>query len=370
MSEKLRVLLVDDNPDDRTLAIRELRREFPMVEVREIINAEQFEEALQRCDFEVAITDYMLGWSDGIAILHALKAKCSEHPVIMFTATAKQEDAVAAMKAGLDEYVIKSPKHFVRLPVAVRATLEQTKQRQLLRESQRLALVGRLTATIMHEIANPLNSLLALLHLIENDPKAGAKSHELAMHGIAETSRIAEIMSRTLGFYKQATAPVSVNLPSLTDDVVALYTRRMEAANIVLERRYEYTEEIEAYPTEIRQLVSNLFMNALDAVRQNGRITIHIFGSRHWSNPDLRGVRLLIRDNGSGVSAENQRKIFDPFFTTKGEKGTGLGLWITQGIVSKHGGLIRLRSSTRLGRSGTCFSVFLPERFVAKAASA
>lgn len=370
MSEPIKVLLVDDNPADRTLAIRELRREFPLLEVQEIINAQQFDVALQACEFEIAITDYMLGWADGIAILNAIKVRCPERPVIMFTATAKQEDAVAAMKAGLDEYVIKSPKHFVRLPVAVRATLEQAKQRQLLRESQRLAVVGRLTATIVHEIANPLDAMLSLLHLIQNDSDASSTLRSLASQGIVEADRIRDIMNRTLGFYKQATAPVPVNLPSITDDVVALYTRRMEAANIVLDRRYEYAGEIEAYPGELRQLVSNLLVNALDAVQQNGRVTIHIFGSKRWHDPEQRGIRFHIGDTGAGIAPENQRRIFDPFFTTKGEQGTGLGLWVSQGIVAKHGGSIRLRSSTQLGRSGTWFSVFLPERIMAKAVSA
>jgi signal transduction histidine kinase len=173
-----------------------------------------------------------------------------------------------------------------------------------------------------------------------------------------------------MGFYKQATAPVPVNLPNITDEVVALYTRRMEAANILLDRRYEYAQEIEAFPGELRQLVSNLFVNALDAVQQNGRVTIHIFNSKRWNNPEQHGIRFHIGDTGAGIARENQRRIFDPFFTTKGEKGTGLGLWVSQGIVAKHGGSIRLRSSTRLGRSGTCFSIFLPQRIAAQAASA
>ena len=145
MNNPLRVLLVDDNPDDRALAIRELRKAFPQVRVREIFTPAQLEEALQTRDFDVVITDYQLGWSNGIAVLRAVKAARSETPVIMFTATAQQEDAVAAMKAGLDEYVIKSMKHFVRLPVAIEAVLEHAQQREVLRHTEQLAILGRLT---------------------------------------------------------------------------------------------------------------------------------------------------------------------------------------------------------------------------------
>ena len=125
MNDLLRILLIDDNPDDRLLVIRELRREFPDLQVEQITEAEGFAQALEAGDFDLMITDYQLRWSDGLAVLRAVKARCPDCPVIMFTCTGSEEIAVQAMKNGLDDYILKSPKHFIRLPAAVRSALKR-----------------------------------------------------------------------------------------------------------------------------------------------------------------------------------------------------------------------------------------------------
>jgi len=125
MNSTLRILLIDDNPDDRMLTIRELRREFLDLQVEQVIEAKRFARALERGDFDLVITDYQLRWTDGLAVLRAVKARWPDCPVIMFTATGSEEIAVEAMKNGLEDYVLKSPKHFVRLPAAVRSALER-----------------------------------------------------------------------------------------------------------------------------------------------------------------------------------------------------------------------------------------------------
>jgi signal transduction histidine kinase len=121
---------------------------------------------------------------------------------------------------------------------------------------------------------------------------------------------------------------------------------------------------IRGFPSEITQVFSNLVVNALEALPPEGTLKLHVLSSRDWRRPKRRGVRVFIADNGPGISVENRRRMFEPFFTTKGEKGTGLGLWVTSGIVDKHGGWIRMRSSTQPGRSGTCFAVFFPDQNV------
>jgi signal transduction histidine kinase len=105
---------------------------------------------------------------------------------------------------------------------------------------------------------------------------------------------------------------------------------------------------------------ANVIRNAIEAVPQGGTITLHVFASQEWNGVRRPGARVVIADTGSGISPENRERIFDPFFTTKGENGTGLGLWISGGIILKHGGSIRVRSSTRCDHSGTVFNVFLP----------
>ena len=136
MSQKLRILLIDDNPDDRTLVIRELRREFPDLHVEQIIEVQGFTQALETGIFDLVITDYQLRWTDGLAILRAIKARWPDCPVIMFTGTGSEEVAVEAMKAGLNDYVLKSPRHFARLPAAVHLALDQGRQARALKEAE------------------------------------------------------------------------------------------------------------------------------------------------------------------------------------------------------------------------------------------
>ncbi len=136
MDKNLRIILIDDNPDDRLLVERILKKEFPDLEIVHIKNAREFESNIQGCNFDLVITDYRLRWTDGIEILSIVKKMCPDKPVIMFTATGTQEVAVQAMKLGLDDYVIKSPQHFKRLPPAIRSALQKMKQKKALREAE------------------------------------------------------------------------------------------------------------------------------------------------------------------------------------------------------------------------------------------
>jgi PAS domain S-box-containing protein len=136
MSQTLRILLIDDNPDDRTLVARELRREFPDLAIEQVAEAEGFNRVLEEEDFTLVITDYQLRWTDGLTVLRTIKARWPDCPVVMFTATGSEEVAVEAMKAGLNDYVLKSPRHFSRLSTAVRLALEQAQQRQALKQAE------------------------------------------------------------------------------------------------------------------------------------------------------------------------------------------------------------------------------------------
>lgn len=136
MERNLRILLIDDNPDDRTLVVRELRREFPNLQIDQVAETEGFNHALAEDNFDLVITDYQLRWTDGLTVLRTIKNHWPDCPVVMFTATGSEEVAVEAMKAGLNDYVLKSPRHFSRLSTAVRLALEQAQQRQALKEAE------------------------------------------------------------------------------------------------------------------------------------------------------------------------------------------------------------------------------------------
>ncbi|MFN6570430.1 response regulator [Dendronalium sp. ChiSLP03b] len=126
----LRILLIDDNPNDRLIAVRQLKREFADLKVEQVAIADELAQALERGQFDLVITDYQLRWSNGLEVLRAIKARCPDCPVIMFTNSGTQEVAVEAMKSGLDDYVVKSPQHYVRLSAAVRSALERAVARQ------------------------------------------------------------------------------------------------------------------------------------------------------------------------------------------------------------------------------------------------
>lgn len=136
MTGPMRILLIDDNPDDRSLVLRELRHEYPDVVVRQVANQAELADVLESGGFDLVITDYQLRWSDGMTILRLVKARAPDCPVVMFTATGNEEIAVSAMKAGLEDYVLKTAKHFARLPAAVRSAVQKSQQRSAIREAE------------------------------------------------------------------------------------------------------------------------------------------------------------------------------------------------------------------------------------------
>jgi signal transduction histidine kinase len=357
----VRVLLIDDNPDDRVLMGRELRRAIPDAVIHEVYEGTALEEALQHGAFDIAITDFRLGWTDGVSVLKRIKSRFVDKPVIMFTATANQEDAVEAMRAGLDDYLIKAPKHFARIPVAVHSAMQLARMRATLRETERMAMVGRMMATIAHEINNPLEALNGLLYMILQDAQLSSPTRALVAASHVEVSRISEVVKRTLGLTRETASPVSVSLRSVIEDLIKIYQRRFESNAIQVVTHFKDDGEIEGFPGELRQIVSNLIVNAIDALQQRGKLWLGLFRTRNWASADAEGgIALVVADNGPGIPAEYRQKIFEPFFTTKGERGTGLGLWITDALVRKHGGSLRFRTSTRPGKNGTCFHIFLP----------
>ncbi len=229
-----------------------------------------------------------------------------------------------------------------------------------LRMSEKLAATGRLAASIAHEINNPMAAVTNLLFLIGDAPGLDRSTRQYVALAQEEIARVTHITRQMLAFYRDATAPVPVNIPGLLQSTLMLYAHRLRDCNIEVKTDLRDVPEVQAFPGEMRQVFSNLLLNALEAVGKNGRIRLRVSSGRDWGERERSGIRILFADTGSGVRAEHRQRIFEPFFTTKGEKGTGLGLWVSSGIVQKHGGKIRVWSSTRDGNSGTCFAIFLP----------
>ncbi|MGZ4826706.1 MAG: PAS domain S-box protein [Terriglobales bacterium] len=241
--------------------------------------------------------------------------------------------------------------------------VDVTERRQAeaaLRTSERLATTGRLAASIAHEINNPMAAVTNLIYLIQNTPGTSESVQQYSRLAQEELSRMAHITRQMLGFYRESSKAVQVQVTELLDSVFELYGRKVRNSGASIEKSYEAVPPIDVFPGEMRQVFSNLLLNALDAVGEGGRVRVHVYASRDWRDRRRSGVRVVIADNGPGIRPEFCHRIFEPFFTTKGQKGTGLGLWVSQGIVEKHQGSIRVYSGRRPGRSGTCFSIFLP----------
>ena len=240
------------------------------------------------------------------------------------------------------------------------ARSEAVRTERTLRATEKLAATGRLAASIAHEINNPMASVTNLLYLLQHHTGLDATATEYIKLAQEELHRVTHIVRQMLGFYRESEAPIPVDLKDVIDNVLILYARRLQNTRMVVDRQFRTQATIRGFPGEIRQVFSNLIVNSIEAVGDAGRIRIDVRSGRDWSKPEVQGVRVLVADNGPGISEDARRHIFEPFFTTKGERGTGLGLWVSEGIVRKHGGSIRVRSCSSERRHGTCFSVFFP----------
>ena len=232
---------------------------------------------------------------------------------------------------------------------------------EALRNSERLAVAGRMAATIAHEINNPLETVTNVLYLLSRNGRLDETARGYLKIAEDEVRRIGQITRSTLGLYRERdTTPGAVNLAEMIDTILSFYHRQIQSLGVKVEKQFDSPGRVTGVSGELRQVFANLIANAIDAVAIQGTmLRFHLRDSADWRNPDRKGIRVVIMDDGPGISKETRRKLFHPFFTTKGEKGTGLGLWVSQGIIAKHGGSIHVKSRTG-DRHGTCFSIFLP----------
>jgi len=240
---------------------------------------------------------------------------------------------------------------------------ERKRNEEILRRSEKMAAIGRLGATIAHELNNPLEAVTNLVYLIRKNKSLDEKTQRQLDVVDQELARMADMTRRTLGFYRDTASAVPVLPAEVMDEVLALYAHRLQSRLIDLKRDYQTHNEVSAFPGEIRKVFSNLIANAIDAVSNRGRITIRIRNSQDWGNLAVRGVRITVADSGSGINPVDKRKIFEPLYTTKTETGTGLGLWLSKDIIQSHGGSISVHSGGWPGPNcRTVFSVFIPAK--------
>jgi len=242
--------------------------------------------------------------------------------------------------------------------------LTDTQHRALIRDKDRVerrmleiekfAAAGRLAATIAHEVNNPMEAIKNAVYLLAPAvPESAAPVYNILK---AETERVARVVRQMLGLYRETEPSKPVNVNTIIEDTLLLLNRQMERAGVRVETELGTLPDAILAADQIRQVFSNLLLNARDAMPEGGTLRIRTRAVRALDNLRI-WVRILIADTGTGIAPEIIGDIFEPFVTTKGEKGTGLGLWIVRGIVHNHEGRISVRSG--LGK-GTVFQIDLP----------
>jgi signal transduction histidine kinase len=376
----VRILLIDDNPDDRALALRALEKEFSGLEIEEIRNAEECSRAVRAGGFDAVITDSQLHWSDGLAVLRSVKDRHPRCPVIMFTNSGTEEVAVLAMKSGLDDYVVKSQKNYLRLAFALRAALrraaergEMEEERARLLASEREARIAaeaagvmkdEFLATLSHELRTPLNAIVGWARLL----RSGTLDAERTARALETIERNAHSQSRLIEDLLDVSAIISgkmslevrpIPFASVLDAALDAVRPAAEAKAIRLER--SLTSEavmIHGDPDRLQQVVWNLLANGVKFTPEGGRVRIAL------ERRSQRAV-LTVSDTGRGIEPEFLPHVFEPFrqadgSITRSHSGLGLGLAIVRRLVELHGGTVSAESPGP--GQGATFVVEIPLR--------
>jgi two-component system cell cycle sensor histidine kinase/response regulator CckA len=245
------------------------------------------------------------------------------------------------------------------IQVILQDITERKRADEALLRSEKLASVGRMAASIAHEINNPLAAVMNLLYLTRTSLDNPELAHEYLDTADDELKRISHITRQTLGFYRESSSCALVSINSVVDSAVDLLRGKIKLKRTAIEREYDGEFSTHAVAGELRQVFSNILANSLDAIAEGGKIRVRIARATCARTGQSR-IKVTIADNGRGIAASVLPRIFEPLFTTKEATGSGLGLWISRQLVDRHGGSIRLRSRTQSVGGGTVFCVLLP----------
>ncbi|HEX3437237.1 MAG TPA: CHASE3 domain-containing protein [Pseudacidobacterium sp.] len=363
-------------------------REWLHTTLRSIGDAVIVCDAASSVQFMNPIAEELTGWSLSEAatrplnqvfhIVHEHTRKEAENPVEKVRRLNKViglANHTALIARNGTEYVIDDSaapirdknSNLIGIVLVFRDVTDQKRTEAALIASEKLAVAGRLAASIAHEIHNPLDSVTNLHYLLgnETDPQKRAEYLNMAQQELKRTMQI----SRTLlNLYREPNAPVNIDLKELLEGVLLLLQRRLDTQGVTVQHNFDGSFVIEGFPAELRQVFTNLITNAADATGVAGTILIRMHAV---PAEELHGAGVIVEilDSGPGIPDQAEGKLFQPFFTTKGDQGTGLGLWVSMGIVQKHGGTIRLKNSDDAELRGACVRVYLPARTLATSSS-
>ncbi|HVR98808.1 MAG TPA: response regulator [Thermoanaerobaculia bacterium] len=383
MERTLRVLVLDDNPDDRLLVLRALHREMPELQVEEVNDAAGLDKALAAGGFDAVITDFQMHWTDGLTVLRQVKELSPLCPVLMFTNTGTEEVAVEAMRAGLEDYILKAPHRYLRLPASLRLALERAAARQARLEWEReretvlarerearaaaeaaSAMKDEFMAILSHELRTPLNAIIGWAALL----RSGTLQGEKLDRAIESIERNARAQARLIEDLLDLSAIISgrISLRAQPLDLVPVVEGALDAVRLMAEAKSIHFETaldpdagpVSGDPDRLQQVVWNLLSNAVKFTPAGGTVRVQL--------EQLDGrARILVSDTGPGIDPAFLPHVFEPFrqadaSSRRAQKGLGLGLAIVRRLVGLHGGSVRA-DSEGAGR-GAQFLVELPLR--------
>jgi PAS domain S-box-containing protein len=247
----------------------------------------------------------------------------------------------------------------IGIVLVFRDVSERRASEAALMRAEKLASAGRLAAAIAHEVNNPLEGLVNLIYLARTEEDIQQVRRHLT-NADRELQRIAHITRQSLGFYRENASAAQFRPDVVTREVFDFYSSRAATSRVNMHVKIETEQKAYGNAGELRQVLSNLLANSLDACAQGDAICVRVRAASDPRDLDQQGVRISVADTGCGIHPENLNRIFEPFFTTKKDTGTGLGLWVSRELMEKHGGSLRVRSSVTVSRSGTVFMLFLP----------
>lgn len=379
-NDRISLLLIDDNDDDRELTRRAVTNGFPNAVYTQVATAAAFESHVDQ-HFDCVITDYQLGWSNGLEVLKRLKERYPDQPVIMFTNTGSEDICAAGMRSGLSDYIVKRKEEFPKLPAAVRTALELVAARKELQEREarindlleleRAArteavraneMKDEFLAMLAHELRNPLAPISAaaeLMGLREMDAAVLKRTSQVILR---QVRHLTELVDDLVDVSRVTRGLVVLN--RTPQEMKGIVAHAVEQARPLIEARRHHlvidlppqAAYVNGDGSRLVQILSNLLQNAARYTPESGNIVLRM-------EVDAKRVVLVVQDNGIGMTAELQSRVFDLFTQGKrtsdrSEGGLGLGLALVKSLVGLHHGTVTCHSEGL--NKGSQFKVCLP----------